>query len=75
MRVPTEKPATQKNQPTVATKKTDLRRETQTTNGQNNIKRPKFSYDPSRCPIHRSNHSLNDCRVFMNKSLDEKRKY
>lgn len=73
--VPTVKPTTQKNQPTIATKKTDLRKETeQTTNVQHNVKESKIKYDPSRCPIHKAKHSLNDCRAFMNKTLDEKKK-
>lgn len=71
----TEKTTYPKTRPTVASKKTDLRTETeQTTHVQNNVKGPKSNYDPSRCPIHKTKHTLNDCRAFMNKSIDERKK-
>ena len=70
----TEKTASPRNRPTVASKKTDLRKETDQT--VHNVDKPSItnSYDPSRCPIYKTKHTLNDCRVFMNKSFDEKRK-
>ena len=70
----TEKTASPRNRPTVASKKTDLRKETDQT--VHNVDKALItnSYDPSRCPIHKTKHTLNECRVFMNKSCDEKRK-
>ena len=70
----TEKTACPRNRPTVASKKTGLRKETDQT--VHNVDKASItnSYDSSRCPIHKTKHTLNDCRVFMNKSFDEKKK-
>ena len=71
---PAKKTAYSRNRPTVASKKTDLRKETEQTVHNTGKEPATNSYDPSCCPIHKTRHTLNDCRVFMNKSLDEKRK-
>ena len=71
---PAEKTAYSRSRPTVASKKTDLRKETEQTVHNIGKEPATNSYDPSCCPIHKTRHTLNDCRVFMNKSLEEKRK-
>ncbi|XP_063397214.1 uncharacterized protein LOC134681506 [Mytilus trossulus] len=49
----------------VATKKTEL---------QGNSRSTEKSRDDKQCPIHNTNHTLNKCRAFRNKPIDERRK-
>ncbi|CAC5415645.1 unnamed protein product [Mytilus coruscus] len=49
----------------VATKKTEL---------QDNSRSTERSRDEKQCPIHITNHTLNKCRAFRNKPIDERRK-
>ena len=64
-----DKTANFKNRPIVASKNTGVKEANQTVHEFGTENAPN-SYDPSRCPIHKTNHTLTDCRVFMNKSLD-----
>ena len=61
------KPERRLRGPTVVTCKTDTisSRETPVLNHQTQ----------PRCPIHKTNHSLNDCRAFQLKSVDERKKW
>lgn len=67
----TEKPALNRR-PVIATKITDIDKE---------IKEPvtaKYTPEASefpRCPIHKTKHSLNDCRTFKSKSLEERKAF
>ena len=70
-----DKTANFRNRPMVASKKTEVNKETNQTVHEIGTEKSPNSYDPSRCPIHKANHALTDCRVFMNKSLDEKKKF
>ena len=70
-----DKTANFKNRPIVASKKTDINKETNQTVHAFGTEKAPNSYDPLRCPIHKTNHTLTNCRVFMNKSLDEKKRF
>ena len=34
-----------------------------------------FTFQQNKCPLHRTNHSLNNCRAFRQKSIDERKKW